>query len=83
MHHVSGEVAAFASYRFDDLRHTAATRLVSLHIPLPEVGRVLGHTQPVTTYRYVNANVGLRDEQRRLSTRSMQRLALRSWLLTW
>jgi hypothetical protein len=24
---------------------------------LPEVGRVLGHTQANTTYRYVNANI--------------------------
>lgn|SRR5574341_77606 len=49
--------AGLMDVRFHDLRHTAATRLVSLHIPLPEVGRVLGHTQPVTTYRYVNANI--------------------------
>ncbi|HYX29339.1 MAG TPA: tyrosine-type recombinase/integrase [Pyrinomonadaceae bacterium] len=49
--------AGLADVRFHDLRHTAATRLVSLRIPLPEVGRVLGHTQPVTTYRYVNANI--------------------------
>lgn len=27
------------------------------HIPFLEVGRVLGHTQANTTYRYVNANV--------------------------
>lgn len=39
------------------LRHTAATRLVSKHIPISEVGRVLGHSQPSTTYRYVNANL--------------------------
>ena len=43
--------------RFHDLRHTHASRLVSAHIPLSEVGRVLGHTQANTTYRYVNANV--------------------------
>jgi integrase len=43
--------------RFHDLRHTAATRLVGLHIPLSEVGRALGHTQANTTYRYVNANI--------------------------
>jgi len=30
---------------------------VGAHIPLSEVGRVLGHTQANTTYRYVNANV--------------------------
>lgn len=43
--------------RFHDLRHTAATRLVRGHMPLSEVGRILGHTQANTTYRYVNANV--------------------------
>jgi integrase len=43
--------------RFHDLRHTAATRLVAAHLPLSEVGRVLGHTQANTTYRYVNANI--------------------------
>lgn len=43
--------------RFHDLRHTAATRLVGANIPLSEVGRVLGHTQANTTYRYVNANI--------------------------
>ena len=27
------------------------------NIPLSEVGRVLGHSQANTTYRYINANV--------------------------
>jgi integrase len=49
--------AGLPDVRFHDLRHTHATRLVGAHIPLSEVGRVLGHTQPSTTYRYVNANV--------------------------
>jgi integrase len=52
--------------RFHDLRHTAATRLVAAHIPLSEVGRVLGHTQANTTYRYVNANVERQNGPRRL-----------------
>jgi hypothetical protein len=30
---------------------------VGAHVPLSEVGRVLGHTQANTTYRYVNANI--------------------------
>ena len=51
------EQAGLPDLRFHDLRHTHATRLVSAHIPLSEVGRVLGHTQANTTYRYVNANV--------------------------
>jgi integrase len=51
------EAAGLPDLRFHDLRHTHATRLVSKHLPLSEVGRVLGHTQANTTYRYVNANV--------------------------
>lgn len=43
--------------RFHDLRHTYATRLVSRHLPLAEVSRVLGHTQPTMTYRYTNLTV--------------------------
>jgi integrase len=50
-------LAGLPDVRLHDLRHTHASRLVAAQIPLAEVGRVLGHTQPVTTYRYVNANV--------------------------
>lgn len=49
--------AGLGDVRFHDLRHTAATRLVRSHMPLSEVGRILGHTQPNTTYRYVNADI--------------------------
>jgi len=49
--------AGVSDLRFHDLRHTYATRLVSKHLPLSEVGRVLGHTQPTTTYRYTNLTV--------------------------
>jgi integrase len=38
------------------LRHTAATRLVQGQMPLQMVGRILGHTQPQTTYRYLSAS---------------------------
>jgi integrase len=50
-------IAGIADLRFHDLRHTHATRLVSKHLPLSEVGRILGHTQANTTFRYVNSNV--------------------------
>lgn len=49
-------VAGLEDFRFHDARHTAATRLVRGHLPLAEVGRILGHTTPATTYRYVNAD---------------------------
>lgn len=38
------------------LRHTAATRLVKGRMPLQMVGRILGHSQPQTTYRYLSAD---------------------------
>jgi integrase len=50
------KIAGLSDVRFHDLRHTAATRLIQGHLPLQEVGRVLGHSQNSTTYRYVNAN---------------------------
>jgi integrase len=49
--------AGLEGVRFHDLRHTAATRLCA-GLSLPEVGRILGHQQPSTTYRYVNADAG-------------------------
>jgi integrase len=51
------KAAGLPDVRFHDLRHTHATRLVAAHMPLSEVGRILGHTQVNTTYRYVNANI--------------------------
>ncbi len=45
--------AGLDGLRFHDLRHTAATRLAS-EMQVTEVGRVLGHSNPTTTYRYVN-----------------------------
>jgi integrase len=39
------------------LRHTAATRLVQGDLPLQMVGRILGHTQPQTTYRYLSTDM--------------------------
>lgn len=39
--------------RFHDLRHTAATRLAQT-MQLALVGQVLGHSNPMTTHRYVN-----------------------------
>jgi integrase len=41
---------------FHSLRHTAATRLVKGQMPIQMVGRILGHQNPQTTYRYLSAN---------------------------
>jgi integrase len=50
-------IAGVPDLRFHDLRHTHATRLVAKQLPLSEVGRVLGHTQANTTFRYINPNI--------------------------
>jgi integrase len=50
-------VAGLEDVRWHDLRHVHATRLVAANIPLPEISRVLGHTSPTMTYRYVTATV--------------------------
>ncbi len=57
--------AGLTDLRLHDLRHTYATRLVSKHLPLAEVSRVLGHTQPTMTYRYTNLTT---DIARRAAT---------------
>ena len=38
------------------LRYTAATRLVKGQLPIQMVERILGHTQPQITYRYLFCN---------------------------
>jgi integrase len=47
--------AGLPDLRFHDLRHTYGTRLVQGGMPLPQVGKNMGHTQPQTTYRYVGS----------------------------
>lgn len=43
-----------AALRFHDLRHTAASLMVTAGVPLYSVGKVLGHTTPQTTARYAH-----------------------------
>jgi integrase len=54
--------AELTDYRIHDNRHTHASYLVSSGLSLPVVGRVLGHTNPLTTQRYAHlADDPLRD----------------------
>lgn len=64
------ELTGLDGLHFHDFRHTAATRMIQAGMPLQEVGRILGHTQANTTYRYVNANA---------QTATKARLALNTW----
>jgi len=47
---------ADANFRLHDARHTAATRLISLGLSLSATGKLLGHTNPKTTWRYMHAD---------------------------
>jgi integrase len=44
--------AGMEDARLHDLRHTAASVLVSPGVSLPLVGAILGHSNPTTTARY-------------------------------
>jgi integrase len=49
--------AGIADFRFHDLRHTAATRLLRAGGNLRTVSRMLGHTSIATTVRYTRADL--------------------------
>ena len=51
------KIAGIIDLHFHDLRHTALTRLAQRNMSLSEVGRIGGHTQERTTYRYINADM--------------------------
>lgn len=46
--------AQLEDYRIHDNRHTHASHLVSSGLSLPIVGKLLGHTNPMTTQRYAH-----------------------------
>ncbi|MCC7201383.1 MAG: tyrosine-type recombinase/integrase, partial [Nitrospirae bacterium] len=48
------EKGRIESFRFHDLRHTFATRLVQAGIDLYKVQRLLGHKTPAMTQRYAH-----------------------------
>jgi integrase len=58
------ERAGLDDYRLHDNRHTHASHLVSSGLSLEIVGRLLGHTNPITTKRYAH----LADDPLRAAT---------------
>lgn len=43
-------------FRLYDVRHTATTRLVRRGLSLEETGKLMGHSQPKTTWRYMHVD---------------------------
>lgn len=49
-------IAKLEDVRLHDLRHQAATNLIQSGMSLEETGKILGHLEPKTTWRYVNVS---------------------------
>lgn len=49
------EIAEVENFRFHDLRHTAATRMVGSGVPITVAKDILGHSDIHTTMRYAHA----------------------------
>lgn len=62
--------AGIEDVRLHDLRHTAASVMLSAGVPLDIVGRVLGHTQAQTTLRYAH----LSDEAGKAATDALSKV---------
>ena len=66
--------ANIADYRIHDNRHTHASQLVSSGMSLAIVGRLLGHTNPMTTQRYAHiADEPLRAAAEVMASKMYQR----------
>jgi len=50
--------------RFHDLRHTFGSDLATAGLPLPFIGKVMGHTNPATTARYARPDAIVLDKVR-------------------
>jgi integrase len=46
--------AGISDLKFHDLRHSFASRLVTMNVPIAEVSRILGHSTILMSYRYTN-----------------------------
>jgi integrase len=57
-------LAGVAHVQLRDLRHTAITRLIAGGMEIAEAGRIAGHRDIRTTYRYVNPHAGTIEKAR-------------------
>ena len=65
-------MASLDDYRLHDNRHTGASHLVSRGLSLAIVGRLFGHTNPLTSKRYADlADDPLRADAERFGSKIM------------
>lgn len=53
-------------FRLYDARHTATTRLIRRGMSLEEAGKLMGHSQPTTTWRYMHVDKSTRKRAAKL-----------------
>lgn len=64
---IARKAAGLPHVRWHDLRHTTASLLINAGVDLYTVGRILGHSSPVTTARYSHlADASLHRAMRRI-----------------
>lgn len=54
------EGVSLDGFRLYDARHTATTRLIRRGLSLEEAGKLMGHSQPKTTWRYMHVDKSTR-----------------------
>jgi len=59
--------AGITNFRFHDLRHTSATRMIETGASIVAVSRILGHADLKTTMRYAHPENSLKDAVENLS----------------
>jgi integrase len=70
--------ASIYGFRFHDLRHTAATRMIEAGVSIVAVSKVLGHAEIRTTMRYAHPEDSLRDAVEKLGNFTQNRSQNRS-----
>lgn len=71
----SGSAGITRRFRFHDLRHTAACTLASAGVSLQVIQKILGHTSPKMTERYVRVNDAAVAE----ATRALDAAEFETW----
>jgi integrase len=61
------KLSSIKGFRFHDLRHTAATRMIERGVSIVAVNKILGHADLKTTMRYAHPDDSLKDAVEKLA----------------